>query len=243
MKNTCRSFFALCLVWSVPAKAFFGDVVTDPLLTGKMIAAEAARLGQTATMIQNQMNQYMQMVRDGMSLADPVFRPLGDTLRSLNNVYMQGQSLMYMAQNADYMFSAQFPSYYTYLGTMGQGQSISERMPVLYKQWSDKGYENTRTAMVAAGMQVENLPSEHAMLQSLVDQSNTAGGQMRVMQAGNQIAASQAEQMLALRQLVAQQTNLHANYMAQQIERNSASDALTENFTRGKITNSPGKGY
>jgi hypothetical protein len=42
-----------------PAKAFLGvgDVVTDPGLTGQTIAAEAARAGQTITMIQNQFQQ------------------------------------------------------------------------------------------------------------------------------------------------------------------------------------------
>lgn len=245
LKQSALLSLLVGMLWISPADAFFGvgDVVYDPAAVGQLIASEAARAGQTVTMIHNQLNQYMQMVRDGLSLADPVFKPLGDTLRSLNSVYMQGQSLMYSAQNADSMFGTMYPSYYSYLGTMGQGRPMSQTMPALYKQWSDKGYENTRKAMLASGMQVEGMQSEHDMLQKLVLQSNTASGQMAAMQAGNQIAANQAEQMQSLRLLIAQQNNLHANFMAQQIEQQSARNAFTQQYKAAPVNNSQAENF
>ncbi|HEY6044167.1 MAG TPA: P-type conjugative transfer protein TrbJ [Nitrosospira sp.] len=232
-------------LWMSPANAFLGagDIVFDPSARAEQIAQGAVRAAEAARQLQVQLNQYTQMVRDGLSLADPVFKPLGDTLRSLNSVYMQGQSLMYSAQNMDMMFGSMYPSYYSYLGTMGQGRPMSQTMPALYQQWSDKGYENTRKAMLASGMQVEGMQSEHDMLQRLVLQSNTAGGQMAALQAGNQIAANQAEQMQSLRLLIAQQNNLHANFMAQQIEQQSARNAFTQQYKAAPVNNSPAQDF
>lgn len=244
-RNLRRSVLVAALFWISPASAFWGvgDVVTDPGLTMKMVAAEAARAGQTATMIQNQLNQYVQMIRNGLSLADPVFKPLGDTLRMVNSVYMQGQGLMYTAQNMDSMFGSMYPSYYSYLATMGQGRSMSETMPTLYKQWSDRGYENTRKAMLSAGMQVDGMKSEQEMLERLTLQANTARGQTQTIHAAAQIAANQAEQMQNLRLLIAQQTNLHANYMAQEVEQQSARNAATMKYKEPPVTNSPGMDF
>ena len=248
MRNI-SSKFLVALLLTVgglqPAKAFFGvgDVVTDPMLTAKTIASEAARAADAARQIQVEINQYQQMVRDGLALADPVFKPLGETIRGVQSIYMQGQSLMYQAQNMDSAFGGMYPSYYSRLGSMGQGRSMTQTMGERYRTWSDKGYENTRQAMTASGMQVNGLANEHAMLERLVSQSNSAGGQMQALQAANQIAANQAEQMQSLRALVAQQNNLHANYMAHRIEQETFDNAFRQQFRTGTYTNTRGQGF
>jgi|SRR5687768_611544 len=245
MENTLFKFRALLLGAAIamsnsPAEAF---VVFDPTHTGKTIAAEVARAADAARQIQIEINQYTQMLRDGLALADPVFRPLGDTLRALNDVYMRGQSLMFQAQHVDSMFGSMYPSYYSWLGTMGQGRSMSATMQDRYRVWSEKGYENTRKAMVAAGMQVDGMNDEHIMLERLVAQSNSAGGQMQAIQAANQIAANQAEQLQNLRMLIAQQNNLQANYMALQIEQRTFDDAFRTQYRSAPVINSTSRGF
>lgn len=247
MRNISTRFLVagslFCFLGGIqPANAFLGvgDVVTDPGLTGETIAAEAARAGQTLTMIQNQMNQIQTAIQNTLALGDPVFAPLGNTLRSLQSMYMQGQGLMYRAQNLDSQFGYMYPSYESYLGTMGRGGSS---MTNLYQKWSDQGNDNTRSALQAAGIQTNSMDDEQAMLQKLVLQSNTAGGQMQALQAANQIAAHQAQQIQELRMLIAQQTTLHANYMAQQNARQSAYDASDAFYRSTKSTNTPDGGF
>src|SRR5687768_9262248 len=248
MRNI-RSSKALCVflavAWTQPANAFFGagDVVYDPAHTAQTIAEGAKRAAEAARQVQVELNQYTQMIRDGMALTDPVFKPIGDTIRGVHSVYMQGQSLMYRAQNVDSMFGMTYPGYYTWLGTMGQGRSMTATMQERYSKWSDKGYENTRAAMTAAGLQVDGMQNEHAMLEQLVTQSNRAGGQMQAIQAANQIAANQAQQMQDLRLLVAQQNQLHANYMAHQIEQRTFDNAFNQQFKRGTYQNTRGQGF
>jgi P-type conjugative transfer protein TrbJ len=230
------------VAWMQPAKAFFGvgDVVTDPGLTGQTIAAEAARAGQTITMIQNQISQIQNAVQNTLALGDPVFAPLGNTIRSLNSMYMQGQSLMWRAQNFDQQFAMMNPGYNSYLYSIGRG---GQSMSSLYQKWSDQGNQTTRTALLGAGIQIDDAASGQSMLERLTLQSTMAGGQMQALQAANQIALSQAQQIQELRLLVAQQTILHAEYMAQQNARASASDAWQIQFRGNSPLRSPGQGF
>jgi P-type conjugative transfer protein TrbJ len=232
----------LLVGWVQPAKAFLGvgDVVTDPGLTSQTIAAEAARAGQTLTMIQNQFQQIQNAIQNTMSLADPVFAPLGNTIRSLNNMYMQGQSLMWRAQNIDQQFAMMNPGYNSYLYSMGRGGTT---MSSLYQKWSDQGNQTTRSALLGAGIQIDDAANGQSMLEKLTLQSTMAGGQMQALQAANQIALSQAQQMQELRVLMAQQTILHAEYMAQQNARLDASNAWQIQFRGNNPLRTPGQGF
>lgn len=236
--------FAVGIAASANANAWFGsEIVYDPTHTAETIAEGAKRAADAARQIQVEINQYRQMLIDGMTLTDPVFKPIGDTFRSLYQVHMQAQSLMYQAQNMDSMFGLYYPSYYTYLGTMGQGRSMSQTMEQRYQAWSDKGYQNTRTAMLSAGIRVDRMNSEQQMLESLVEQSNRAGGHMQALQAANQIAANQAQQMQDLRMLVAENTTLHANYMAWKIEQETFDNAFRTKYHSAPVINSPSRGF
>lgn len=230
--------------WGQPANAFFGNsIVFDPTHHGATLAQGAKRAAEAAAAIQVEINQYTQMIRDGLSLADPVFKPLGDAMRGLHSTYMTTQSLMYRAQNIDSMFGTTYPGYYSYLSTMGQGRSMSATMRERYSKWSDAGYENTRSAMRGVGMQVEGIKSEEALLKSLVLQANTSGGQKAALDAANQIAAFQARQAQDLNALIAQQNMLHANYMAQEIERRTFDNAVNDGFKRATHTNTKGREF
>lgn len=244
MGNTLYRFRAMVVGTAIAASctsadAFFGtEIVYDPTHTAQTMASELKRAADAARQIQVEINQYQQMIRDGMALTDPVFRPFGDTLRALRDLHWTSQSLMYQAENLDTMFGTRYPSYEHWYGTMGTGRSTSERMRERYEAWSDKGYQNTRTALQSAGVRVSRMDSEQAMLEALVEQSNRAGGQMQAIQAANQIAGHQAEQLQDLRMLVAEQTSLHANYMAWKIEQETYDSAFRTQYRRAPVIRS-----
>lgn len=243
MKNTHKVLFVAAMVCVQPASAFMGigDVVSDPILTGKTIAAEAARLGQTTQMIQNQVNMYTNMVRNTLALGDPVFKPIGDTMRSLYGVYNQGQSLMYRAQNIDQQFNLMNPGYQSYIWTMGNGGNMT--FTEKYKEWSDKGSENLRTSLKANGLQYEKQETTDALLQQLIARSSTAKGQMGALQAGNEFAALQAQQMQDLQMIVSEQGRMHASYLALQLDRQAADDASVQNWRAKPFQNTKGVGF
>jgi len=240
MRNTLiRTLLAISVSFaSLPATAG-GIAVVDFTAIGKSIANEAARWGQTATMIQNQVNMYANAVQNTLSLRDTAFAPLGNTLRSVYGVYMQGQSLMYRAQNLDSAFGLMYPSYQSYMYSMGQG---GQTMGSLYEQWSNQGNQSVRTALTAAGIQVNAMDSDDAMLQRLMLRSATAGGQKSALQAGNEIAALNVQQMQRLQSLISTQLEMQANYIALQNQRQTVEDAWRQQFKIRRATNTPDGG-
>jgi P-type conjugative transfer protein TrbJ len=240
-KRLAVSVLCALVVWVSPANAFLGvgDVVTDPGLTAETIAAKVANLGQQATMIQNQINQYSTMVTNTLSLRDTAFAPLGNMLRSLNSVYIQGQSLMYRAQNLDQQYGNMYPSYAS-IYSIGQGGTS---MTSMYQKWSDQSNQGVRMALQAAGVQVNAMESDDAMLQRLIARSGTAEGQKGALQAGNEIAALNTQQLQRLQSLIGTQIEMQANYMALQNQRQSTDDALVERYRRVPVTKSTAKEY
>ena len=242
MENILRSkFVVLLFLVACPAKAQW--VVTDPTLTGKAIIAEASRLGQTATMISNQINAYQNMLYNTMTLANPVLKPIGDLARGAATAYYQGQNLMYRAQNLDQAFGNQFPNYMnyqTYMMNVGRG---GQTMEAKYREWSDNGYANVKDALQAANIQAGNMSNDREMVEKLVQQANSTGGQMQALQGLNQLMSNQSRQMDGLNQLLLTQVRMQANYYGAEIERQTANDAWTEQYRRAPVTNSPGKDY
>lgn len=244
MKNISRRqlLFLMGITAINPAHAFFGagDIVSDPGHTAQTIAAEAARAADAAREIQVQLNQYQMMVRNAVSLGDPIFKPLGDTFRSLYQVYMQGQSLAWRLQNLDQQFSLMYPSYYTYMGTMGQG---TRTFPEKYRQWSDRSSDSLRNALRTSGMNMDEMDSDQARLAMLVQRSGSSVGRMQALQAGNEIAAEQVRQLQRLQMLAYDNIKMQAEYLAIERDRMALDDAGRAYWRRSQPTNSPGQEF
>lgn len=237
MKNISRSrslIAALFIGAATPASAFMGvgDVVTDPILTGKLIASEAVRYGQTMTMISNQISAYQNMIYNTLTLQNPTLKPFGDIARAAANTYYQGQNLMYRAQNLDQTFGTMYPSYMNYQNYMMNVGRGGQTLEAKYKDWSDKGYDNVKSALAAANIQAGNMTKDTEMVEKLVQQASSTGGQMQALQGLNQLMGNQSRQMSGLNELLLTQVRMQANYYGQEIERRSAYDASLDNFKR-----------
>lgn len=97
--------------------------------------------------------------------------------------------------------------------------------------------------MQAAGVNTSTFEDENAMLDQLVSRSQSAVGRQQAIQAGNEIAAQNVQQLQKLRDLVATQITLQGNYMAQQNERQSVSDASEQQFRSRENTRGPSEGF
>ncbi len=231
--------------WCNPAKAFFGmgDVVTDPILTGKVVAAEAARYGQMLETLNNQIMAYQNMVYNTLTLQNPALKPFGDIARTAANTYYRSQNLLYRAQNLDQSFGNMYPGYINYqmyAMNMGRGGPTLETK---YKEWSDKGYENVKSALAAANIQAGNMTTDTEMVEKLVQQANSTGGQMQALQGLQQLMGNQSRQMSGLNELLLTQVRMQANYYGMEIERRSAFDASEQQFKSTRPMNSTGMGF
>lgn len=185
----------------------------------------------TAQQLATQIQQYENMVKQGLALPDRMFNSLTSDLQRVTDVYNNAQSLGRNVADLESKFKQQFQGYDAYLNSTGKA---SEVMPERYKNWSQQGLDNARTAMQAAGINTSTFATEDSQLDQLVSRSQSAAGRLQAIQAGNEIAASNVQQLQKLRDLLATQITLQGNYMAQQQERSSVDDAFLEKFFSGK---------
>ncbi|EKG8784183.1 P-type conjugative transfer protein TrbJ [Salmonella enterica] len=195
----------------------------------------------TARQLQTQIQQYNDMIKQGLSLPNSMFQSFTNDLRRLQSIYNDSRALAHSMSNLDSQFRDQFKGYDNYLKSIGQG---TNNMPDRYKNWAQSSFDNARTAMESVGLNTSMFDSEDAVLASLVSRSQTAQGRMQAIQAGNEIAAQQVQQLQKLREMIATNVTLQSNYIAQQTERQAVDDAFRESFRSQPVQNTGrDKGY
>lgn len=195
----------------------------------------------TAEQLQTQIQQYQNMVTQGTGLPNSMFGSIAADLKSVVNIYQRSQALGRQIENMDAQFNAAFPGFESYL----QQVANSEETPMRdrYKEWSEQGRNNAKTAMEAANLNTSTFQSEDALLNRMVARSQSAVGRMQAIQAGNEIASQNVQQLQKLRDLVATQINMQGNYMAQQGDRKAASEATEQQFEARESKRGGVKGY
>ncbi|MGG4603101.1 P-type conjugative transfer protein TrbJ, partial [Alcaligenaceae bacterium Me47] len=111
----------------------------------------------TAQQLQTQIQQYDNMIKQGMSLPSRMFNTITGDLQRVASVYNSAQSLGRNISNLDEQFRQQFKGYDSYLNSIGQGQN---NMPQRYRDWAQSGFDNARTAMQAAGVNTSTFEDE-----------------------------------------------------------------------------------
>ncbi|HHM6473243.1 TPA: P-type conjugative transfer protein TrbJ [Pseudomonas aeruginosa] len=195
----------------------------------------------TAKQLQQQINMYQDMVKQGLSLPNSMFQSFQNDLARLQGIYNDSRALAHSMSNLDSQFRDQFKGYDSYLKNIGQASS---NMPDRYEKWAQSSFDNARTAMESVGMNTSMFASEDAIMTTLVQRSQSAQGRLQAIQAGNEIAAQQVQQLQKLREMIATNVTLQGNYIAQQTERTAVDDAFRENFRSKPVQNTGrDKGY
>lgn len=204
------------------------------------LAKEIETAINTAEQLRTQIQQYQNMLTQGLSLPDSMFGSITGDLQRLQSLYQQGQALAAGQTDFDQRFRRQFGQYDTYLRQSGKDPNYISNS---YRQWNEQGSDAMRVAMRASGQNVSAIAAEDALLAQLVSRSQNAQGRMQAIQAGNEIAAQQVQQLQKLRLLMDAQIQSQSLWYAQQIERQGADDAFRQKFHSGTVQNSPGKAY
>ena len=192
----------------------------------------------TAKQLQNQISQYQEMLKQGVSLPGQVFNRMTGSLQKLQQVVDQGKALAGTASNFDQQFRSQFKSFDSYLASSGSRAPSA----ATYKRWNEQGMDSMRVAMQSAGMNVNEIADEDAMLSQIIARSQNASGRMQAIQAGNEISAQQVQQLMKLRQMMNAQIQSQSTFYSQQMERQAADDAFRQSF-RGTVKRGGSKEY
>lgn len=195
----------------------------------------------TAEQLQTQIQQYQNMVTQGTGLPDSMFGSIAADLKSVVNIYSRSQALGRQIQNMDSQFNTAFPSFDSYLNQAANSAEVPAQDR--YQKWSQQGRDNVKTAMEAANLNTSTFEPEDAQLARMVARSQSAVGRMQAIQAGNEIASQNVQQLQKLRDLMATQLNMQGNYMAQQGDRQAVSEATEQQFEARKNTRGGVKEY
>lgn len=162
----------------------------------------------------HQLNQYNTMLRNlatttPSSLLNQQSRMLWNdqnmtqTFRDLRTLVVNGQKVSYSLQNQDQMFKRLHPGY---------GSEFSSKNE--YQSWSDNTHSAVRNALAVSGAQSESFSSEQDVVRELQLRSQSADGQMKALQAGNDIGVAMVGQMQQLRQLQIAQMSAQNQFMS-----------------------------
>lgn len=195
----------------------------------------------TAEQLQTQIQQYQNMVSQGTSLPNSMFGSIAADLKNVANIYNRSQALGRQIQDMDSKFNTAFPGFESYLNQAANSAEAPNRDR--YEKWSVQGRDNVKTAMKAADLNTGAFESEDAQLARMVSRSQSAVGRMQAIQAGNEIASQNVQQLQKLRDLLATQINMQGNYMAQQVDRKAAGEATEQQFEARENKRGGVKGY
>ncbi|BAQ82812.1 P-type conjugative transfer protein TrbJ [Pseudomonas sp. St29] len=195
----------------------------------------------TAEQLQTQVQQYQSMITQGTGLPDSMFGSIAADLKNVMNIYDRSQALGRQIQDMDSQFNTAFPGFNSYLNQAAN--SAESPAQDRYQTWSEQGRDNVKAALEAANLNTSTFESEGEQLDRMMTRSQSAVGRMQALQAGNEIASQNVQQLQKLRDLVATQINMQGNYLAQQGDRTAASEATEHQFEARKNTRGGVKGY
>ena len=184
---------------------------------------------QTVTQIQ----QYQSMLRNLQNMTPSALlntaaaklwndQNMVQTFTNLRKVVVGGQSIDYRLATLDSTFKQIHPGYASY----GSGTNYTQS----YANWSDNTLSSVKNAIAMTSAQQDDFATEEGMMSELQAKSQSAGGQLEALQAGQQISLSMVGQLQKLRQLQMAQMSAQNAFMAGQQSQADAADGVMQQF-------------
>lgn len=213
MKRLSRIAAALLLGTSLaasPASAqFFGGIVYDPSNFAQNVLSASRALIQINNQIKQLANEILMlenMAKDLTALPGSIAAQLKAKLAAVDALIGAAQGLAYQVSAIKAQYDALFPKDY---GTAPPATATMLANALVQWEQSRDGY---RHALEIQAEIVGNVRTDSVELESLIDDSQSSVGNLQALQAGNQIGALAAQQLLQIESLLA------ANYRAEALE-------------------------
>ncbi|MCK5748807.1 MAG: P-type conjugative transfer protein TrbJ [Oricola sp.] len=211
----------MCITGTAHAQFRFGGIVYDPTNHAQNLLTAARSLTQVQNQIKQLAHEVTMLENQAKNLASLPTSVADDLKAKLLTI----DALINLADGIAYKVAAIETDYETiYRKTYGASPPPT---PVIVSEARDawkQSRDGYKHSLQVQAQVVTNIRDDIDELHGLVGESQGAGGNLQVLQAGNQIAALSAEQMMQI------QTLLAAQYRAEALE---ASRALAER-ERGK---------
>ena len=219
-------------------KSFAGDIATESTQWANggimfLIQQISAVIRDAQTAIRD-IEEIQSEVLDGQILTQiPGIEPIIDLLNQVEGVISEGRALAHTSAQLEDKMKERFKSYEKYLedlaagvarlpdGTVihnADGQAVDglsrEAYVERFKVWSATHDETVRNILRAHGLQAGQFDTEKDRIETLQNLSRSSVGRMQALQVGNEIANETLLQLQKLREIIMEQSSLHASYFA-----------------------------
>lgn len=243
-----REFLTLTMSLSLAALVFPKSSYATGLIAGateftqitnmiQLIMQYATQVEQYATQV-NTLQQNIQQVemqaQNLRNLPAGMWNQFVNDSMQLRSIVQQGQAVSFAAANIDTQFASTFKGYTNY-ETMA-AQSLGDRSTTFsqqYKLLNASTRDNVNGALKSLNMQMSDFNTDAGTMSMLQSQSRSADGQLKVIQAANEIALHQTEQTKKLQFALMTQASTQAAWIAAQNDKETAQRALSEKMRSG----------
>ncbi|MCZ7537633.1 MAG: P-type conjugative transfer protein TrbJ [Acidimicrobiia bacterium] len=183
------------------------------------VAQQVQQLTNEATQIANQIQQLQDMANQASQLGSPSWGQVQAWINNLATAAQIGNSLVYNMPNIAGQLQTQFPGYVSPTNWNTQ-----------YQQWSTTTLDTLRGTLQSAGLNISDVNTVDAALQTLRSANDSATGRNELMQVANSLASLQVEEMAKVRQLLALEINAANVWKTNSTNASAASEAALQEF-------------
>ncbi|PPU05216.1 P-type conjugative transfer protein TrbJ [Xanthomonas arboricola pv. corylina] len=171
--------------------------------------------------IAQQIQQVKYMAENSKSLGQGDWDRGADNIGRLANLLQTGNSLAVSGKDYARQFQTMFPGYKAEKDFSGS-----------YDKWNTTTRDSVLGAMSVANLQTTGFKDEQQALAALKQAAGSTSGQKQAMDAANQIALAQVNQMQNLRELMVAQMQAEGTYIASQTQAAQAKESSIRDATQ-----------
>ena len=215
MNKPCNIILISAIVFALaPASAFAGTLTGGATMPEQIVQEVTAvqQLAQQAQEVQQQIQMVYNQAMNLKNLPTQMWSSVSGDLNNLVNIAGQAQGLSYASQNIASQFSQTYP----------QASSIGNNYGQQMQTWTTDTNGQIQSLLTQNGMVADQFSSQQSALQAIQNASQSAAGRMQVLQAGNQIAGLEVNQLQQMQQEDMAANSAMGAYEAQQVNQQQA---------------------
>ena len=218
-----KSFVPVLTLSLMAPGVFAGDIATErtQAATG-VIVAKIQQISDTIAEAETAIKDYEELAQNRLgALIGGDFTTIpgvGDVfaiLRDIENVVKEGDALAHTYGDLETFMRDRYGSYQTFFDVVSaKGMIDRVDMNTRFETWSTTHLDTIENTLKAHGMHTEDVATAEARLETLQDLSRSADGRMQALQIGQEIAVEEIKQIHSLKEIIMEQSNMHASYFA-----------------------------
>jgi type IV secretion system protein TrbJ len=204
LRTTLAAALAASIGLPQPAAAQWAVIDQANLAQNLLTASrQLQQISNQITSLQNQATMISNMGKNLSHLNFSSISAIANDLQQIANLMNQAQRISFEVSSVQSALSARYPS--SYSGSTSLTQFVTDAQA----RWRDASSAFQQTMLVQSQV-AQTVQSDTAKLTQLVNASQSATGNLQVVQAGNQLLALEIKQQLQLQTLLAAQGRAQA---------------------------------